>query len=134
VEDETHSSEAAIVADVEPVVEMVSNSTEYDTEVKYEDDDKDKYDDSVEQVAEQRAVTQRAVAPQIIVAAPSSNVDDDNDDGGKGLMLSWEEQRKLISARGRKPQHDIGGSLSIKDRMQALNASNSSMGAAMDDL
>jgi hypothetical protein len=49
-------------------------------------------------------------------------------------MLSWDDHRKHIMARGRKPQQDIGASVSLKDRMRALNASNSSFGTATDGL
>jgi hypothetical protein len=73
---------------------------------------------------------EKVVEAQIIEAAASR---DDDDDGGKGLMLSWEDQRKIIMSRDRKPQHDIGASISLKDRMRAFNASNSSIGAALDN-
>jgi hypothetical protein len=64
---------------------------------------------------------------QLIKEAEASS---EESDGGKGLMMSWEEQRQLIMSRGRKPQQNIGASVSIKDRMRAFNASCSSIGNA----
>jgi hypothetical protein len=53
-----------------------------------------------------------------------------NDD--RVLMLSWEELVKA-NAGARNPQKDTGGTASIKDRMNAFNASCSSMGGASLD-
>jgi hypothetical protein len=118
-EDESHSEDADI-AEVEPAVPMVSNSTVLDSEDKKYGDNYKYENDFVEQPGDRQTIE--------AVEAPS-----DEPDGGKGLMLSWDEQRKLIASRGRKPQQEIGGSVSLKDRMRALNASITSMRPAATD-
>jgi hypothetical protein len=56
-----------------------------------------------------------------------------NDEGdGRSLMMTWDEVMK-DSLSQRKPQQNIEGSVSLKDRMRSFNASCSSMGGVMED-
>jgi hypothetical protein len=103
---ESSLAEIIVTSEIEPVAQRAPSSTEYDSL------DEDEDESEVDLVEHQ--------------------INSEDSDGGKGLMLTWEQQRKLIMSRGRKPQQDIGASVSLKDRMRAFNASSSSMGAAMD--
>jgi hypothetical protein len=106
-EDTSHNE--SVTPEVEPVVQRPAISTEIDSEDKYGDNYK-YVNDFVEQDVEREAVQHQI------------NKSSDHSGGGKGLMLSWEEQLRILTARDRKPQQDIGGSVSLKDRMRAFNA------------
>jgi hypothetical protein len=54
------------------------------------------------------------------------------DDDRALITMTWEELEKA-SMRPHKPQRNIGTSVSLKDRMNAFNASCTSMGGAMED-
>jgi hypothetical protein len=106
--EDTSHTECAI-PEVEPAVQRTSISPEVDSEDKYGDDYK-YVNDFVEQDGEKKAVEHQ------------TNKSSDHCGEGKGLLLSWEEQLRILTAKDRKPQQDIGGSVSLKDRMRAFNA------------
>jgi hypothetical protein len=112
------------IANKVEAVEQMAPLTEYDFEDK-DDDFEDKEDkDEVKNEDGQ-------VEHQINNTEASSDESDEAKDV-RGLTLTWDEQqRRLLMTRDRKPQQDIGASVSLKDRMRAFNAPSFSMlGAA----
>jgi hypothetical protein len=98
VVDITESSfgdEMIVIAEVEAIVQMASNSTEYDSE----DEDEDQVEHQINEV----------------------EASSEEEPADRPLTQDWDEQCRFLMSGGRKPVRETGATMSLKDRMSAFN-------------
>jgi hypothetical protein len=66
--------------------------------------------------------------------AEASNEETDGEKKDRPLQVTWDEQRRLLMSRDKKPMRKTGATMSLKDRRRSFNLSCSSMGGATDSL